>query len=104
MAVVDITEFANAIELDFAPSGITRKVIYPRSSFGFVTYMDFLGTFVTQVTSISENLVPSQITGVALNETPNAPDPNIIRIRNWNNVLVDNNAELYEKIKVFMVS
>lgn len=104
MAVVNINQGTNSIELDFAPNGIIRKTSYPKSAFGFFEFKDFEGVMIVQITAISDNLTPSQIAGVTLAETPIAPDPTILRIQNWDNVALATTEELYEKIKAFINS
>jgi hypothetical protein len=104
MALIDINEGLNSVELDFSPSGIVRKTSYPKQSFGFLDYKDFVGTMTVQITAISVNLTPSQIVGVAFNEITAPPDDSIIMVRNWNGTLIQSTEELYEKLKTFVNS
>ena len=102
--IVNINQGTNSIELDFAPSGSVRKTSYSKSAFGFFEFKDFEGVKIVQITAISDNLTPSQIAGVALVETPIAPDPTILRVQNWDNVALTTTKELYEKIRAFINS
>ena len=104
MALIDINQGLNSVELDYTPSGVTNKALYPKHSFGLLESKPFQGVMVVRVVSNFQNLTSSQIMGVAFNEITAPPDDSIIMVRNWNGTLIESTEELYEKLKTFVNS